>query len=392
MEKITNSCTGCRACEQLCPTGSITMQLDAEGFLQATINQKNCIDCKLCEKKCPQNHTPHKENPIEILGVRDIDSDELFKSASGGAFAVAARYILTQNGSVYGAAYIDKELHVGHLRVTSVKDLYRLQSSKYVQSNTLDTYKAVKEDLIEGLNVLYSGTPCQIAGLKQYLKIEYNNLYTMDLICHGVPSPLLFEKYLNHLEKEKIGSKIINYDFRGKKRGWGLGYMAEIRTKEKNSFNIFSSLDPYYYNFLKCNIFRECCYQCNYSTKERVGDITIGDYWGIEKEHPKFFSTKGVSCILINTEKGKQLFSAIKNNFKIQETTFEKVVKHNFNLERPCMRPQVRNSIYQGINEKEATEFITSNLKYPKTIKAIIKSRIPSFILIAIKQAKRLTL
>lgn len=383
MDKITEYCTGCRACEQLCAHHAIEMKPNKEGFLSAYIDREKCVDCGLCQNRCPQNNLMQKFEPLMSLAVRDRDDKELLASASGGAFAAAARMILQRGGVVTGAAYHD-DMTVGHFIVERLENLHKVQSSKYVQSNTEATYSQVKALLINGREVLYSGTPCQIGGLRAYLRKEYDNLYTMDLICHGVASPKLFAKYLIWLGG-KMKGKIIGYDFRDKSCGWGLDYMSKTKTKTKTKP---STLDPYYYHFLEGTTYRECCYRCNYCTKERVGDITIGDYWGVEKEHPEFYSAKGVSCFLVNSEKGMRLWNLIKSEFYFLESTFEQVARANHNLSHPTKRTSRRDSIYQHIDDMDVNEYFATQLAIPFNLKARVKLLLPKWLKIWIKKNK----
>ncbi|MDL2262541.1 Coenzyme F420 hydrogenase/dehydrogenase, beta subunit C-terminal domain, partial [Bacteroidales bacterium OttesenSCG-928-I21] len=374
MKQITTYCVGCRACEQKCPKSCIAILPDKEGFLQPQIDESLCVDCNLCIKVCPQNHPPEKNNVKRALAIRYKDNKTLYGSASGGAFIGIAKRVIQQGGIVFGAVY-DNNLVVVHARAESLDELKGMQSSKYVQSDTQNSYSVTKCFLDKGQIVLYTGTPCQIGGLKKYLGKSYSNLLTIDLICHGVPSPKLFNRYLIWLENT-YGGKIIAYDFRSKKTGWGLGYKAKTKTKTKTKY-ISGICDPYYYHFLKGNTYRECCYSCNYCTPERISDITIGDYWGIQKEHPNFFSTKGVSCMLINTDKGNRLFNEIVSDYYCLNSSFEKIAKHNHNLQFPTKRNIIRDTIYQSIDDVSVEFYFKEIMQYPISIVMKIKNILP---------------
>lgn len=380
---ITDFCTGCRACEQLCPTHCIYVEPDEEGFIVAKIDENACVECGVCVKRCPQNNPPEKNVPIRVVGIRYKDNDVLKESASGGVFIALASRVLDEGGIVVGAAYLD-DWKVGHIIVNDKAFLYKLQSSKYVQSDTFRTFSEVKEYLVKGRKVLYSGTPCQIEGLYSYLRKDYDNLFTIDLICHGVPSPKLFQKYIKWLETKNRGV-ILYYNFRDKSSGWGLGYKTKTKTK---IITKSAALDPYYYHFLKGDIYRECCYRCNYCTRDRVGDITIGDYWGIEKEHPEFYSTKGVSLALINTPKGMNALSDAEELFYIQESTFERAVKANHNLSRPTKRSSMRDTIYLRMNELTVEDFFEKELKYPFNLMTALKGILPVWLKLLLKKMK----
>lgn len=383
MERITEYCTGCRACEQLCAKNAISMVADKEGFLTAQIDADKCVDCGLCQKRCPQNQVIVKNAPKKVIAVRLKDEDVLYRSASGGAFAGIAKAWIEDGGIVAGVTY-DGEWNAHHVFATTLEELKAIQSSKYVQADTSQSFSEVKRLLTEGKKVLFSGTACQIGGLKAFLKKDYDNLLTMDLICHGVSSPLLFRKYIEWLG-DKCGSPIKEYDFRDKKGGWGLGYKYKYKYKYKYGS---CSIDPYYSRFLAGDTYREACYQCKYCTPERVGDITIGDYWGIEKEHPKFFSTKGVSCVLVNTDKGINAWNSSASLFYTLESEFERVARHNGNLLHPTVRKNdVRDSIYLGINEENwfADKFAGS---FRPSLMAKVKNLMPMWVRLIIKKIK----
>ena len=382
MDNITEQCTGCRACEQICAHKAIEMTEDKEGFLVATINQNLCVDCGLCQKRCPQNNPIEKSASEHVLAVRLKDDEMLYRSASGGAFAGIAKAWMEEGGVVTGVVY-DKEWNAHHICATTIEELQQTQSSKYVQADTRQTYSEVKKSLQEGKRVLFSGTGCQIGGLKAFLHKDYDNLLTMDLICHGVSSPLLFKKYIEWLG-EKSGSPILEYDFRDKKGGWGLGYKYRYRYRYRYRYKD-CTMDPYFFRFLEGSTYRECCFNCNYCKPERVGDITIGDYWGIEKEHPMFFNTKGVSCILVNTDKGIKTWEKYSHLYHNMESTFDQVARHNGNLLHPTCRDSKRNHIYDGISEANwfANTFAAS---FHPSLKAKIKNLVPMWMRLMLKK------
>lgn len=383
MKKITEYCTGCRACEQLCPKHSIRMEEDGEGFLIAKINPHTCIDCGLCVKRCPQNRTDlQNETTQNTWAARFKENDTLYRSASGGAFAGLALHVLNQGGAVFGVCW-DNTYTACHCKAETEKELWPLLSSKYVQSDTKHTFSEVKKILLTGRKVLYSGTGCQIAGLKSFLNKEYDNLITIDLICHGVPSPLLFKKYIELLAS-KHNAKIEEYDFRDKSGGWGLGY--KYKCKHKYKYGI-SSIDPYYKYFLEGNVYRMCCYACKYARSERCGDITIGDYWGIEQFHPHFFNTKGVSLVLTNSKKGEKIWQEVSSNFYLLQSKLEYAIKQNGNLQMPTpLKSEVRAHIYEGIRTLSPEKFFADKLPIHPSLIDKLKNMLPMRIKLILKK------
>lgn len=384
MELITEYCTGCKACGDICHKNAITFVPDKEGFHFPEINQELCVDCKLCQKQCPQNADSHKPAMQKVFAFTAKDKSLLRKSASGGAFAVFAKTIIEKRGCVVGCAY-DEELRAKHVLVDNLSDLQKLQGSKYVQSNTAGIYKIVKEKLIDGCPVLFSGTGCQIAALKSYLRKDYDNLITIDIICHGVPSPLLFEKYKDYLAI-KYGGRVIDYDFRNKERfGWTLD--AKIITENSSHF-VTRRNDPYYRYFVKGSIYREACYHCNYNNNNRFSDITIGDYWKILKHHPDFYDKRGVSVIVINSQKGLEFYNSCKEYFIDVETTFEEAVSGNLNLLKPTKKDAERSHIYDGITSLSPDAFFKK--KFPISRKQIIEAEairwMPAFLRINLQK------
>lgn len=344
--KVGKDCCGCGACEQLCPKNCITFEYDSEGFLYPQVNADLCTDCGLCAKRCPITSDVKRGKNPEVYAAKYTDRDTVFNSTSGGIFISLALNVLEKGGIVFGCAY-DENLVANHIAVESKDELYRLQSSKYVQSETRGIFAKVKKELENGREVLFSGTGCQAAGLKAFLNKDYPNLLIADIVCHGVPSPKLFAKYVDFMGK-KLGGKLTEYNFRSKeKRGWDLYYKASNDKKSKSDYGFF---DAYYNAFLTCKTYRESCYSCKFANSERAGDITLADYWGIQKIHPEFFDNNGVSLVLVNSERGRKAWEEISGNVKAIPSTIEKAAVQNINLVAPSKRPSCRDSIYDGID------------------------------------------
>ena len=380
ISKIKEKCVGCKSCEQSCPKHCISMIENKEGFWYPVVNEKKCVECELCLKKCPvENMGDHQNKPEKVWAWRNKNDMDIMRSASGGAADSAARTVLQIGGVVYGAAY-DECLTVSHIEITTNEERYRIQSSKYVQSDPKDSYSRVKKRLTEGRVVLFTGTPCQIAGLYAFLGGDQENLYTVDLICHGVPSPKFFKKYLEYQSKQSTG-RVIYFNFRSKdKRGWGTQYLLKTKTKTKTKTKILS-LDRYGKHFMDGDCYRESCYHCAYANTNRVADLTVGDFWGIAKSHPKFNSPKGVSSVFVNTKKGQKLFEMMKSLAEVEEATLEEGMVKQHNLVCPSIRPIARDTFYENI---DAADFI-ENLKVGIQLKARLKSILPNKLIQKIK-------
>ena len=296
----------------------------------------------------------------------------LEESTSGGVFSALANAYINDGGKVYGAAF-DNNFRVKHIGIDNVVDLNKLRGSKYVQSNTENTYTEVKNDLENNKKVLYSGTACQIAGLKNFLGKDYENLLTIDIVCHGVPSQKIFIKYKEYIEK-KYNGKVQEFYFRNKeKKGWGLN--LKIKLDNGKIIRRFAYVDPYYKAFINGDTYRECCYNCKYANSERVGDITLADYWGVASIHPEFYDGKGVSAIIVNTEKGMEAWNNVKENLEYIKTNLDSIKKYNSNLVEPTHRKDIRNDIYNDLDKKDFKKFYIENLKFKKTLKDIIRSK-----------------
>lgn len=324
------NCTGCLACLNICPHNAIEVNYNEMGKTIPKIND-NCVNCGLCISTCPENKIPELHSLNECYAVRSKSVDDL-DCASGGAASVFSRYFLNENGIVCGVAF-DKEHIAAHRFIDKNEDLISLKGSKYVQSFTGTTYKSVKKYLISGKMVLYTGTPCQIAGLKSYLKKDYDNLLTIDLICHGTPPSIYLKDYIDGLGIKEYD----NISFRGKYDYKLLIYkLANIIYKKSNT------KDYYFHSFYKGLTFRDNCYNCHYAQSKRISDITVGDFWGLDEKVLKNIFSGKASVILLNTEKGKKFFDIVKNDFIFEKRDIQEAIKGNDQLRHPSKQHKLR--------------------------------------------------
>ncbi len=375
-------CCDCSACRSICTKDAIYMYLDEYGFEYPKINREKCISCGLCKKVCAFQNIEETNTPIETYVGIAKDENIILNSASGGAFATIAQAYLENNGVVFGATFDDK-FNVVHIGINKVEDLYKLQGSKYVQSSIGNTYKEVKKYLIEGKKVLFSGTPCQIAGLKGYLMKYYENLLTIDIICHGVPNSKFFKDYLRVLE-DKLNGRILQLKFRDKSISWekngSIKYEVNRKVKIKK---LYESESSYYYYFSRGDCFRESCFICKYASSNRPGDITIGDYWGIESAHPEILGKgkvkeeKGVSVIVANTQKGMTELDKLDKIYKYT-SNFSKAKIKNGQLNNPSRKSSKYNevmNIYKNEGYKAVNDLYNKEIgikKYKNRVKSII--------------------
>lgn len=321
INKLGDSCCGCNACGDVCPHGAIIFKMNKEGFLFPHIDAHKCTVCNICEKICPIIQ-PSTGNTI-LSSYAAYSHEKPSTSSSGGMFSVFASEIISINGVVYGAAY-NNQMYLKHTRITNSRDINKLCGSKYVQSDCSGIYKQVKKDLFDNRIVLFSGTPCQVAALRNFLRKDYDNLILIDLICHGVPSPGLFADYLKFCSQLR-GKGIDNFIIRDNREGWDNNFRSTITyaggKKEYNSMltNLWNRI------FFSELAIRKNCKQCNFANMNRIGDISLGDFWGIEKIKPTMYNKSGVSLLLINSNKGYQLFHKIKHSITADlATTCEK--------------------------------------------------------------------
>lgn len=367
MERVylkKEDCCGCSACYNTCPTQAIHMKPDEEGFLYPVIDQALCVDCNSCVNVCPLIcDGNYKEKTIpEFFAAKHKSEEVLMNSTSGGAFTAISDAILREGGVVYGADY-DDEFHVLHKRAENYDQRNRMRISKYVQSNMGDIFKQIKNDLIDKRKVLFTGTPCEAAGLRGYMgNSPFNeNLYICDLICHSIPSPLIWEDYKRLLEKE-YGGKLTSIQFRSKIIDWS----RENSNKTfifttSNSEEIHNDERFYKLFFGEKTIMRPSCEECRFTDIHRASDITIADYWGIEKYAPEWMDKKGVSVILINNKKGEDLFKKCSEELKYEKRPKEESLAEQQRLSEPVKFPESRNKFWDDYR-KYGFEYIIEQL------------------------------
>ncbi len=353
------NCNGCSACMSVCPQKCINMDEDNEGFYYPIVDYSKCTHCNLCKKICPRNNQIENNFHANAYAVKNKDLMIRNASSSGGVFTEIASYVLKNGGVVFGAAFNDN-MQLEHIMVSDIKDLEKLQGSKYLQSNMKSVFTNVKKQLDNNKLVLFSGVPCQIQGLKQFLQKEYSNLICVDVICHGVPSPKVFSKYLSKMESE-TNSKIIGIDFRNKEEGWK-NYNVSIKFKNNVVKITPYNQDIYMIGFLQNLYLRPSCSNCTANNFRSKSDITLGDYWGIEKIHSDFDDNKGTSLVLLNTELGKDIFKKISNKFEIIKTDINFAIQNNPSIIRSWNHHKNRERFFENIENFDITQNINESL------------------------------
>ena len=380
MEEVVekNKCSGCTACMNICPKQAITMKFDKDGFKFPVINQDKCINCGLCKKTCPVLNKSNNNSINECYVAYTKENKYKDNSSSGGIFPLIANKVLENDGIVIGAAF-DKENKLKHIAINKKEDLISLKGSKYLQSDLGDIFSYIKGN-IENKKILFVGTPCQVAGLKSFLKKDYDNLICIDLICHGVPSPKLFEKYIKELENNQ-NDKLVKYDFRDKSTGWDSYSNTAIFEKSKKTE--LQSNNDYMKLFLSDVALRESCYNCNFKLGNKYSDITLGDFWGVKDYYPDMYNKDGVSAVIVNTNKGIELINSIKADLVYKICKLDEIVDGNPSLVKSSNRSIKREVFFNEIDVLSIKELV--NKYVPKRsifnrIKGKVKGIIKRFI------------
>lgn len=369
-----SECCACTACEQACPVNAISFTKDEEGFLYPTINKEKCIDCSLCERVCPvesPNYSNTETPEVYAAMVKEVEQRK--KSSSGGMFYAIASWILNQGGKVYGAT-MDENHQVKHIGVDNFEDLNLLRGSKYVQSDLQQVFADIKKELKAGRWCYFVGTGCQVAGLKSFLRKDYDTLLTSDLVCHGVPSQWLFDQHIKYLE-DKYKGKVSNYHFRNNE-GWGGCEMFDLTNhKGKTKRYKFPSYDlsPYLYSFMYGMTSRYSCYECPFARIPRQGDITLADYWGVKEFFPEMDDSKGVSMILVNSSNGQKVWNAVKVDNIFEKSRKEAAAKCNGNLIGPTSMPIIRTRAYKEVLSRGYVDVASKDFRCSNYFKTKVK-------------------
>lgn len=377
-------CSGCHACYSICPKQCISMKADKEGFLQPFIESNKCINCGRCKDVCPvlSEYTGNPKGKAYVC----INKNDVLKrqSSSGGIFSLLAEWVIDRGGVVFGAAF-DENLDVKHVAVETKDKLFILRGSKYVQSSIDDSFKQVKSFLEDGKYVLFSGTPCQISGLKLYLGKSYEKLILQDIICHGVPSPKLWQEYLKYQSlafKSEIDRESLPA-FRRKTESWKR-YSLFLKFKSNKEYQKTLDKDPYLKAFLNNLCLRKSCYQCHSKALERESDITLADFWGIENILPDMFDNMGTSLVIINTNKGENLFKDIAAYTRYEKVDIDQAVKYNTAAFKSCNMEKnrddfIKNTTYKNFNRQvlrytyRSTVIMKKN-RFKAKLKGVIKN------------------
>ena len=403
-----SQCCGCSACVQRCPKQCISLKEDKEGFLYPVVDASTCTDCGLCEKVCPVINQDEPRKPLKVYAAKNRNEEIRRQSSSGGIFTPLAESVIRDGGVVFGAKF-DKDWNVVHAWTDTIEGIADFRGSKYVQSTIGDAYREAREFLKQGRKVLFSGTPCQIAGLRKFLRKEYDNLLTLDVVCHGVPSPLVWRKYLEET-REKLRAKhdagkntvssslmdlpvITGISFRDKTHGWKkFGFRLRYAASKAAGNSVSASangsectlLQPFPENvfmkgFLSNFYLRPSCYACSVRTGKSGSDITIADFWGVQNYYPEFDDDRGVNLVLVNTDKGRMAYE--QTNADSIESTYEQGLNQN-----PCLEHSVARTKHIATFW---TEFEARGMAVVQEIEVRILPSIPSRLINRVKHVVR---
>lgn len=381
MLQIPSNCTGCHACVNICPANCIIMKESESGFLNPVINQSLCINCGQCEKICPVLHMPEMNAETVAYAMKNCDENVRKRSTSGGIFSLLAEYVLDRGGIIWGAAY-ESDFSVRHIVVSDRKELSLLQGAKYVQSVIGTSFQEVKRELQKGRIVLFSGTPCQCAGLKSFLGKAYENLITVDMVCHGVPSPKAWQAYIDYRsQKENAGNRPVKINMRSKASGWShYGYSTEFDYGNSKISRIQNSRDLFMKAFIGNICLRSSCSDCIAKGVDRCTDFTLGDYWGIWNQHPEFDDNKGTSVVFVHSQKGREILNQVRENTVWLEVDIKAAYRENGSVVNSSAMHTARGDFLAGVTAENFEEIVSryfpQNVEKQKGLLYSIKQKV----------------
>lgn len=334
-----HDCCGCAACVQICPKSCIKFDEDEQGFRYPLVDKNICVDCGLCENVCPVLNQSEPKQPLKVCAAKNPDDRIRMKSSSGGIFTMIAEFIISQGGVVFGARF-DEKWEVEHAYAETIQGIEQFRGSKYVQSRVGITYKQAKDFLNAGRKVLYTGTPCQIAGLKKYLRKAYDNLYTIDVVCHGVPSPLVWRTYINDMSES-----ISSISFRDKSTGWNNYSVSIVSEGGDNLLYQLHHDNLYMKAFLNDLCLRPSCFACPAKSGKSTSDLTIADYWGVANILPEIDDNKGISLLLLHSSRANELLYSL--NLQVIETDYQSALSGNPSIERSVIENRYVNLFWE---------------------------------------------
>lgn len=344
-----SACCGCAACVQVCPKQCIAFDEDEEGFRYPKVDMSLCIDCGLCERVCPEINKTKERQPLKVYAAKHPNDQIRLTSSSGGIFTLFAEQILADNGVVFGARF-DENSEVVHDYTETKDGLAVFRGSKYLQSRVGNAYRQAEMFLKQGRKVLFSGSPCQIAGLKLFLRKEYENLLAVDFVCHGVPSPLVWKLYLGELQQSATSMPISAISFRDKSTGWKrFSILLRDATGEIFYTHKFYH-DPYMQAFLANLSLRPSCYACPSKTGRSMSDLTIGDFWGIQHLDPEFDDDKGVGLVMVHSPK----YESLMNHSLKVEHSYRAAIQGNVCIEHSVQQPVNRNFFFKVVRDSQS--------------------------------------
>lgn len=376
--KDKSKCCGCTACKSICPKNAIEMVEDEEGFLYPKVDKEKCVDCGLCDKVCPVLNAKVEKTEQKAYVLNNKNENIRADSTSGGAFTPIADYVFDKDGVVFGATF-DSDYKVIHTYIEHKDELYKFRGSKYVQSDLGDSYIKVKEFLEQGREVCFSGTPCQIEGLKSYLRKDYKNLITVDVMCHAAPSPLVWKKYFSYIKSNKLNNEDVEKVLFRDKSKYGFKYSTMTLKSKNKQYSKGVETDPYLRAFFGDLSDRPACYDCAFKKQYHISDFTIWDCFIAEKFDKSLDDDKGTSRMLVNTQKGQEIFEKISKNFKFKEVEAEALTKNVKEMLHSVQLPEKRKAFFEDINKMTEDKFFKKY--FPDSIKVKLERTIRIFLI-----------